>query len=231
MKFSITEKPGKKIVGIHHKGRNDILIIICNGKGATKDSGIIKGLAEGLSKKGSSVVRFDFLGTGESSQSKGIFIRQMVEDIDAVAGCFHHYQTIILLGGSLGALLAVISSFTNPKISGLVTVNGFFGTGKLDSKHKRLYFFYRLLMLISPRHRKDFQYWRENYHPEKLTVPTLVIYTKADRVVNPVQSTDFYSQLRSSKKKKLAQLPLLKHNLTGKGDVGKVVEAIDSWMT
>jgi len=69
-KIKIINKQGNKIIGLFNSGKNNQLIIICNGYNSTKESSSIKLLAEGLNKKGFNVLRFDFSGTGESEGQK-----------------------------------------------------------------------------------------------------------------------------------------------------------------
>ena len=227
-KIYIINNEGYKISGILHLAENKNLIIICNGYDSTKEFSSIKLLAEELSKKGYNVFRFDFSGTGESEGPKNVFINQQVEDLNSIVNYFKHFNKINILGGSLGALSASIVSIINSKISGLITVNGFFGTSKLGKEVRKTYFLYRLLTFINRNHRLDYRFFKNNFLPEKIKIPVLVIYSEDDNVINPIQSLDFFSKLKTKNKKPLS-LTLKKHDLTGKGDVNKVVESVFNW--
>lgn len=227
--LTITNNGGNKLVGIFNPGKGKKLIIICNGHNSTKEHPSIVGLAEGLNRKGYDVFRFDFSGTGESEGIRKIFIEQQVGDLDSVVNYFKKYKTIILLGGSLGALPAAIVSILNKKVTNLVAVNGFFGgheLGKLN-KARLTYSIFRIATILLPKYRKDYEYFKNNLIPEKIKIPTLVLFTKNDKVVSPIQSKRFYSKLTGTKNKKLLVLPLLKHNLSGIGDVEKIVNEIN----
>ena len=227
MKIKIINKQGCGIAGLLSLSKKKKLIIICNGYNSTKEFSSIKLLAEGLNKKGYDVFRFDFSGTGESGGPKKIFIKQQVDDLDSVVNYFKNYKDIIIFGGSLGALSAAIVSVKNPRVSYLITVNGFFGSYEVGKKVRKIYFLYRLASLLKREFKNDYKFFKDSLIPEKIKAPVLVIYTKNDDVVSPIQSERFYSKLTSSKNKKLLPLQLIKHNLTGKDDVNKVVSSID----
>ena len=227
-KIFIDNKQSYKISGILHLAQNKNLIIICNGYDSTKEFSSIRLLAENLNKKGYNVFRFDFSGTGESEGPKNVFLKQQVDDLDSVINYFKTSKKIILLGGSLGTLSASIVSINSPSVVALVTVNGFFGGSELGREVRKTYFWYRLLTYIYPAYKLDYKFFKNNFLPEKIKIPVLVIYSQYDDVVNPIQSKDFYSKL-NTKNKKLLPLILEKHDLTGKGDVNKVVESVFNW--
>jgi alpha-beta hydrolase superfamily lysophospholipase len=222
---TISNTQGYKLKGLFHQGKGKKLIIICNGYGCTKEFSSIRYLAEGLTTKGYDVFRFDFSGTGESEGRKGVFFRQMVDDISSVVDYFKMYKTVILLGGSLGAICASIASVRNPRVTHLITVNGYFGKSALDAKHKILFLLYRLATFVHDAYRQDYTFLEANYLPEKLTVPVFVIYTKADTVVDPIQSEEFYALLHSSQKECIP-LPLERHDLTGNHDISRIINSI-----
>lgn len=224
--IKIINKQGYRLCGLLHIGEGKKLIIICNGYDSTKESPSIQLLAEHLNVKGYDVFRFDFSGTGESEGPKNIFIQQQVEDLDSVIDFFKNYKTLILLGGSLGAVSASIVSISNSKVSHLITVNGFFGSSKLGNEVRRTYFLYRFAAFVKSDYRRDYAFFKKHFLPEKITVPVSVLYTKTDNVVDPVQSEEFYSKLCRSKNRNLISLLLQKHNLTGKCDVSNVVASI-----
>ncbi|OGK16315.1 hypothetical protein A2774_05225 [Candidatus Roizmanbacteria bacterium RIFCSPHIGHO2_01_FULL_39_12c] len=224
--IKIKNKSGNKLLGILQTGINKRLIIICNGYDSTKEFLPINKLADGLNKNGYSVFRFDFSGTGQSNGEKRVFLTQQVDDLNCVVNYFTKFNKLILLGFSLGALSAAIVSVTNPKVTHLITLNGYFGRGELGKEVRNTYLKYRLAALIIPKFRADYKFFKDNFLPAKIKIPVLVIYTKKDDVVYPVQSERFYLEL-STKYKMLQNLGLLKHNLTGKDDVLKIVSAIN----
>jgi predicted alpha/beta-fold hydrolase len=224
-KIRIVNTQGNKLSGFFHEGQGEKLIIICNGYECTKETPFIQLLAEGLNTKGYDVVRFDFSGTGESEGSKKVFVRQQVDDLNAVVNFFTKYKYIILLGGSLGALSATIVSITNKHVNHLITVNGFFGKHTIGKEVRKAYVMYRLASFIQAEYKNDYAYMKQNLLPDKISIPTTVIYTKNDMVVSPKQSEWFYAQLQI-KDKQLIPLCLGQHNLTGPGDIDKVVSSI-----
>ncbi len=205
---------------VYHRGKNKTLVVICNGHGATFEHPSVKKFMAELLRKGFSSICFDY---------SNISIIQMVNDTEKAIKYFSQYKQIYVTGFSLGAIPAVIIALINPRVKTLITINGFFGKTKIAFKDKMFYFGYRLMSFFIKKYRYDYKFFKENFIPEKLKLPVLVIYTKVDKVVSPSQSIDFFNRLNSSKKKKLAELSLLKHNLRGEGDVEKVVNAIKDW--
>ncbi|KKP66770.1 MAG: hypothetical protein UR68_C0033G0004 [Candidatus Roizmanbacteria bacterium GW2011_GWA2_35_19] len=226
-KFSIKIDKNQKIVGVFYEG-NKTLMIICNGYGGTKDFPSIKSLAEELYEKGFSTIRFNFSETGESGL-KGISIKQQVDNINSLVDRFKSYKKIILIGGSLGAISSSIASILNPKISGLITINGFFDLPMLGKKFKKMYYQYRFLSVFHPKIRKDYMYLKEKFLPEKIKIPVLVICSKSDDEVLPIQSEIFYSKLKT--KKKFVDLLTLRHDLMNPSDTKKVATTIAKHFT
>jgi alpha-beta hydrolase superfamily lysophospholipase len=225
----IKNKYGEKMVGELHKGIKDKLIIICHGYKSSKDHPANRGIAEGLNKRGWPVFRFDFSGAGDSEGKSTVMVNKQVEDLETVINYFRNkYKAIILMGGSLGAIPATIATARSKDTAGLVTINGFFGSHKLGPMFKKNYYGYRLLTVLVPKFRSDYVFFKEHMKPENISVPTLVIYTERDEIVDFDQSIDFYSRLTT--RKELARLPLYNHDITGKGDATLVVEKIDKWL-
>lgn len=229
-KITIKNGQGDELVGILNTGDDKNLIIICNGYNTTKEFSSIELLAYGLNKKGYSVFRFDFSGTGESKGSKKVLLNQQVSDLNSVVNYFKNFNNLILLGGSLGALSTSIVALINPNVTHLITVNGFFGSSEIGKEVRKDYFLYRFASLIIPRYSNDYKYYKSKFLPSKIKLPVLVIYSKKDDIVYPIQSERFFSELSSSKNKKLAALNLNKHDLTGQNDINKVVNSIKNWV-
>ena len=213
------EQPKLNLKYVYHRGKNKTLVLICNGHGATIDHPSVKKMMAELLKKGFSSVCFDF---------SEISITQMVKDTETVIKYFSRYKKIYVMGFSLGAIPTVITSIINPRVNALITINGFFGKTNIALKNKVVYAGYRLMTLFLHKYRNDYKFFKENFIPEKLKVPALVIYTQADKVVSPSQSINFFKCLKM-KNKKLTELPIQLHNLSGKDDVKKTVDAITVW--
>jgi len=225
-KIIIPKKFGN-LVGILNKKSNTTLMVICHGVGGSKDFPSIKKLADALWVKGFSVFRFDFSGVGESDGFFITTIDQEVQDVGAVLNYFRAYKKIVLIGGSLGALSATLAALQYSNVFALITINGFFGSPSLDIRHKVLFYTWRLLARVLPIFHQDNLLVTRDLQPENISVPVLVICTNQDRVVDYHQSVDFYDQLKT--KKKLAILPLEKHNLRGRNDVALVTNVIFNW--
>jgi alpha-beta hydrolase superfamily lysophospholipase len=219
---------GGKLVGILHKKSAETLFIVCHGYGGSKDDAALTGISRGLAKRGLSAFRFDFSGTGESSGRAGVIIEKQTDDLLNVINCFRSYPEIVLVGGSLGALPVILASLTTTRISAIITFNGFFGKRPPSGQYRKIYFWIRLLTVINPHLRRAYRKFTDEFRPEKIAVPVLVICSKSDATVDYRQSVDFYNKL-TTKNKKLAVLPLASHGLSQKGDTGKVVTEICAW--
>lgn len=205
-RVTIPNNKNEKLVGQLYKGKSDTLIIVCYGiEGSeTLDPYLQKILPEYLSdineKTYASVYSFDFSGYGESEGDKYLSLRQRDEEIKTVVDYFSgHYKKIILYGYSLGGLSVAIAALHNKKISGLITVNGFFTFNPFHL------FYTNLLIVLSymfakPRFASELIYRKRELQIKKITIPTLIVYAAKDKFVSPKQSLSFFNTLRTKKK-------------------------------
>jgi pimeloyl-ACP methyl ester carboxylesterase len=229
MDFRITiPNQSGELIGLLNKNSPETLYISCHGYGGSKDDSVVTGLSVALARHGFSTFRFDFSGTGESTGGSGILVERQAGDLLQVLDYFRTFPKIILIGASLGALPTVLTSLKSAKVTAIVTVNGFFAKPPRDRKYWRAFMGVRILTLIVPRFRRAYRQFTLSFRPEKIKVPTLVICTKKDKAVDYRQSVDFYNLL-TVRNKRLAILPLASHDISGAGDVDRVVDEIISW--
>lgn len=201
---------------------SDQLIVICHGYRGSSTHPALARAAKGLNKKGHTTFTFDF------SDPRGMDVPRQAGDLASIVKHFKkEYSSIILLGGSFGALSASIAA-RQLDIAGLVTVNGFFGQAKLGRVFMPTFLLFRLLALASPLHKNIWEFYKREFHPQEITVPTLVIHAKKDEMVSFAQSQDFFARLHCPKQ--FVGLANADHNLTSDASTAAVVGAVNEWL-
>lgn len=199
------------------------LIVLCHGyESSGKDSTIVA-VAKGLNEIGYDTCAFTF-----SANTGGFDIEHQVGDIAQLVEYFKDYEEIVLLAASFGALTAAIATIHLPKVTGLITLNGFFGRGQLGEKYRRTYQKFRIAALVVPKYHKIWRYFQKELRPELITVPVLVIHTKVDKHVFMQQSQTFYNKLKAPKQ--FVTLKTANHGLTSTADRKTVISNIDVWL-
>lgn len=199
--------------------------MICHGLKSSAEHPTIKTITEKLHAHGHAVFSFNF------SDAYGIDLKQQVDDIVTVAEHFDTYGEIVLLGGSYGALsvaLAVNKSPRASKIKGIITLNGFFGAGSLGYRLLPKYMLFRVASLVSAKSRVVWKFYKDNYRPDQVTMPALVIHSRSDKEVLIAQSKDFFTRLAGPKEFK--ELKDADHNLYTGDEIDTVVTTIDEWL-
>jgi hypothetical protein len=214
----------QKISGeLRQKQPSKQLLVICHGYKSSRDQPAQKAIAQQLYKKGHAVFTFNF-----SDDKTGLNLPQQVRDIEATIAHFKNYPEIILLAGSFGALSTSIAAATAPKIKSLVTLNGFFGKAQLGGEARRNFIAFRLLKLVKPQFRAIWRFYKEQFRPDKIGVPVLVIHSKVDQVIPMAQSQDFFAALPG--KKQFSELERSDHEILVGDEIGSIVQIIDDWI-
>lgn len=201
---------------------NKKLLVIAHGFKSSHEHPAIKAITTGLHKNGHAVFSFNF-----SPDKTGMNIPQQMADINAV---IEHFKTreIFLLGGSFGALLSAMAAQSNPRVAGLVTLNGFFGGRQLGKRTRWIFLGLRTLTLVEPRYRAMWRYFKQTFRPAKVTCPALIIHSHGDKNVLMSQSLAFYDAL--SGRKEFVALAEADHDLTDSEEITTVIGAIDGWV-
>lgn len=201
-----------------------LLFVICHGYQDSRKNATIVAIADMLNQMGYATLTFNF-----SPNTGGIDIAQQVSDILYIVNHYRNsFEDIILLAGSFAALGASVAAVKTTHIQGLVTLSGFFGTGELGGKHRRVYLEFRALALVSPKYRKIYHYFKRELRPELIKVPVLVIHSRADTFVSIAQSQRFYAQLTGPKQ--FFALKNANHGITATEDRQESVQAIHDWL-
>lgn len=224
MKIAIPTATKAEITGeLKRKKATKQLLIICNGLRSSADHPATKAITQRLYEHGHAVFTFKF------SDTHGMDLECQVENILHIIDYFAaDYEEYVLIGGSFGALSIAIAANRTPRIKGLITVNGFFGSGRVGGQLLPKYLVFRALATTSAKHRKFWHFYKRQFQPHALTRPVLVIHSAADKHVSIKQSRDFFAQLAGPKE--FRTLRTSDHNLMPLTEVGAIVQTINEWL-
>jgi pimeloyl-ACP methyl ester carboxylesterase len=199
-RVELLNRQGEKLVCLWNKGKRKTLVVIAHGFLSDKNHpGIVK-VATWLKHQGFSVCRFDFTGCGESEGRWSLSVKQQMEDIVAVVDHFADYGEIVLMANSYSALPATIAAYTQPKITKLVTINGFYGGVPKAFWLKCLYLGAKLGARYWRFLEGEYLFIEQRFKPEKIRVPVLVVCSEYDEIVDNGQAEAFYQALKTKKK-------------------------------
>jgi alpha-beta hydrolase superfamily lysophospholipase len=207
----------------HHGRSRKKLVITCHGYQSSGANSTLAAITSGLNKAGRDTVTFDF-----STNLGGFDIEHQAQDVAQVIKHFDEYDEIVLLAASFGALTAAIATVQNPKVTGLVTLNGFFGRSQLGQEYRKTYLKFRAAALVVPKYRKILKYFKRELRPGLIKAPTLVVHSKVDTDVLIVQSQNFYRMLTGPKQ--FMELESANHGITAIRDRGKIIGMINKWL-
>ncbi len=218
---------GGKIKGEWHCVKPGIkrkLIVICHGYQSTQKDTTLVAITKGLNDSGFDTVTFNF-----SPNVGGFDIEHQVGDVAQVVEFFNDYNEIILFAASFGALTSAIATIHLPRVSRLITLNGFFGEGKLGPRYIKEYRKFRVASFITPTYRRIWRYYRRELRPERIKVPVLVMYSLVDPDVYHIQSKKFFDGLKSQKS--VVELQKSNHGVSDETDRNTVIAEIVSWLS
>lgn len=127
-KVTIKNESGQRIVGILYSPDSDTsskLAIFCHGYRSTKDTSKVMHLAEKTTSKGINFFAFDFSGRGESDgKFEDTTITDYINDLKCVIDHFSKgYKDILIIGSSLGGLVALQRASRDKRIKALVLLS------------------------------------------------------------------------------------------------------------
>lgn len=123
--INIINERGETLAGVWHPGAGQprYVVVICHGfRGGKDGGGRAVQLAEAMSHRGYSAVRFDFSGAGDSSGDfADITLTRQTEDLAAVLDWIDRTRLGIplLLGRSFGGSTAAIRAAAEPRVRGI----------------------------------------------------------------------------------------------------------------
>ncbi len=199
------------------------LVILCHGYKSSHRQKALAVIADDLFQKDYAVYTFDF------SVSNPADIEAQVNIVKQIYMHFlPQYDHISLVAASFGALVASIAAAELSDLSGLITINGFFGLPHIGRKYMATYWLFILLTALQPRSRTIFRYYKTHFQPQHIMAATLVIHSRVDSVVNIRQSRLFYSHLHA--RKQFKTLDRGNHALSNSQDAKRVARALHIWL-
>ncbi len=222
--LEFTNSKGEKIKGIlKEKNTSGPLLIVGHGLNSSKEHPASEGITDRLYTMGHSSFSFDF-----SKSAQNFSLKEQVSDILDIINHFSNYKENVLLAPSLGVLSMVITAKQSEKVTGLITINGFFGTAQLGLEILKTYLLFRVLVFINKRYKENWKYFKQQYKPKKINCKTLVIHARHDEVVFISQSNSFFRKLGG--KKEFHILEKGDHNLTQESTKQETADVIDRWL-
>jgi len=207
---------------LHRTQSTKFLLIMCHGYQSSTAHPALLALTKALCAKGYAMFTFNFSGKDP------LDLAQQSTDIGDIADHFaSEYSQIILVAGSFGALSCSIAA-RHKNIAGLVTINGFFGVGRLGWQYKPTFLAFRALSAIIPRRKKIWNFYKQNYQPEQIAIPCLIIHSRADRTVFIDESKLFFEKLTSPKQ--FVELEDADHDLSSSKNTDEVADSIANWL-
>ncbi|OGY45399.1 MAG: hypothetical protein A2744_04310 [Candidatus Buchananbacteria bacterium RIFCSPHIGHO2_01_FULL_44_11] len=228
MKFSgsarrveLKNNQGRKIVGLidlpKNQGRSPV-VVICHGFTGYKEEIHLKSLAQTLAKNGIAAMRFDF--TNERGESDGtiedINFSQELADLKSVID-FISYQGFIdparigLAGHSMGGQVALTYGPTDPRIKVLADLAGVAYRGAQDTELEkklrgRADHFQKNGFLFIWGYKIKFDFYTDLLKHDtlsqvkKISIPTIIVHGRTDRIVPLKHSQTVYEILREPKR-------------------------------
>ena len=215
-KVKIKNSKGQKIATVINwpVQKTDKLAILCPGFLDSKDYSGLKGLAESLTKKGFTVVRFEPTGTWESEGNISEFsMTQYLRDIKSVKDFMlkdREYKYVLLGGHSMGGRMAMLFAEDDPKISILVVImsgNKFSGDHRWgpdgiridfrdlpDNPSKKIQYSVPITFL------KDAKKYDALEKIKNLRIPILLIAGEDDKLCPPSKMQHIFDEANEPKK-------------------------------
>jgi len=213
-----------RIVGnLHAPKDSSTLLILCHGFTDNKDVYAIKRLAE-LLEKYANVFRFTFTDKEPNLLIESKNILKITEYFSP------RYKSIILVGGSLGCLSALLSTFNNKRVDKLILINPFiYFFEKITWRFRKVLILMTLLYPFSQRVRTSFSFYFKTLVPSKIGIPTLIIVGANDQIVSPLHAKTLYKQIGSVEKKLIIDNNI-DHGLTKEQYLKTVTDYITNWL-
>lgn len=218
---------GQNLFGYFYKSPSKTLMITCHGLNSWNHWPQVPAVFTYYHKLGYSTLRFDFTGCGKSEGKRSLNLQQRIEDIGSALQKFGNgNQEIILNVSSLAGILGVIAATRYPQITKLIITNGIFNFKDLNLLIRCQLQAY---LLFHPEYKEEIQYVIKNSHPEKINIPTFVIYSQKDKIVPSKQSTNFYQSLTTDKTLKF--IPKAGHYPIKKENIQQGNQIVKEWLS
>ena len=225
-KLSIKSSKSISINGILHQNTEDLLMIVVHGFKDNMDVYAVKELSISLSKF-FSVYRFTFPDV--ENDTKNFNLIDEVDYLKEIINYFYgKYIKIILVGGSLGAIVCSMVAVDNKNINGLITLNGLSYFWGINKKFNNYLAMIILTFPFNGHYAKMYKYYKKHFKPENILTKTLIITSENDEIITYKQSQKFFSELKTDKKIRILKKP--DHGLTKIEYINEVSDVIIDWL-
>lgn len=205
------------------------LFVLVHGLGASQKDPTIVRLRNYLFSCGYDLLTYDLSGHGERGRNDPFDMPQHVEDLRSIVESVRHmYKKIYLAGGSMGALVATITSIQSPTVSGVCAINGFFAIGLPERNYKKIYLRFRLAAMVNARVRTYWVFVKRWMRPELCMKPMLVLSGEKDADIPTLESLRWYQRLRC--KKKFEMIRNADHKLSTQAMIDATGKKIIRWV-
>lgn len=200
------------------------LLIICHGYKNIDEKLEPAGITALLAKLGYGIYNFN-----PNPSLGGMDLELQTQEISAAVDHFAKKdKNIYLVGGSLGALIASIVAVNNSNVTGIVTLNGFFGKRHVYGTLLGAYTTFRSFVATRPKYNRIWRFYKTAYKPERISQPVLAIHSAVDTSVSIIQSIDFFKHVTSQKD--FVMLKYSDHGLSVTEEHETIARAIDTWV-
>lgn len=226
-KSYVTNADGHKLAVYLMPNISNSVILMCPGIIPNHQVQHIEKAYKLLYSTGNSICYFDRAGQGESEGIKAVIFERDVRDISRILFFLKKkYQQVLLYAPSVAGGIGIAATLRYKDINKLILVNGFFYFHKWLTFRQFLRFV--LYVALHPVAFDNFFFEWKYVHPEKITIPTLVVYGENDTIVSPKQSMGVYNELQT--KNELLMIPKAGHNL-GNDEYIPHLKRLFDWVT
>lgn len=236
-KLELTVFHKRLICALHRSRTNtDTCVITAHGVLSNKDSLKYLMLAKNLEKLGINVLRFDFLGCGESAgKTEEITVSRRVTELNTVidyANTELGFNKIGLFGSSLGGYLAILRASEGPRLKTLVTLAAPYSMVELFRKEELELDYYGM---DGYRLGRDFLQDVKNKYTtqlmtnalKKVKCPILIIHGDGDQVVPVEHARRLYKNLECTKELKI--IKNADHIFSNPADLNTIIPLSVKW--
>ena len=195
----LTPTPGVSIMADVMAGSSPAYVYL-HGMSSTRASEKSDALCERARSRGRAFARFDFRGHGDSSGSMtDLTLTELIEDTTTV---LHHMGPSLLVGSSLGGLVAAWTAAKNPDVvAGLTMLSPALGfLPEMARSHEEgttvdLQDSGGEDLVFSPRALQDARHYDEATLPQQLSMPILIVHGELDDAVPYQLSQRFFEAI------------------------------------
>lgn len=212
-KIYFSNSKGQSICGVLSEVDSELIVLMCHGLGASKDSIEYVSFQNELNALGISTFRIDLLGHGESAgEYNDVTLTEAIDDILCAKHLLEKkgYKKIGFIGSSFGGVGGIMSSAREPfKFLVLISPPTYYNVREMI---KSSIYIIRELGRVNKKTTKEkakinVQFFKDygshdSYAAaEKINEPTLVIHGDEDKIVPVAKTIELHKRMKNSKLK------------------------------